>query len=892
MKTFLCTVLLLLVVLLLGVAGLVFTEAGQGWAIRRGLAFVDLPSGVEVEFESVKVELGAVRLRGVRVGADGVQVQIPALELRGDLLGAGRGKGITLTKLEARDWTLDLRAVDAEELRGMLAAAAETGGAGATTAGGGAYFPHSAGGALLPSAYAQAVSGAAVEPVLRTVFKGIFPHLVLPVDVSVDGVDLGGRVLLSERFWSPESPVMTVWIGLTGGGLRPGEQGQFKLVSRAEFRDETGRVLGLQRDFDTVFELHVDVAAALEGSRQVADVSLKLDSRVEGGLIPEPLHAGVEASARRVAGGEDYRVQVSVANKRWVSVAAQYSAAKSANGGPDGVGELVGKWDIALRDADLPGALFESGPLQSFAPLPPFELHGEGTFELDALFSDLRATGRLQSSVRELDERLPDVPAELGDLSVDAEFAFQASGLGGGEGTARKERIERLRISIAPLGSAEPLLVLAAAQPFELQGAMSADDGDFGVSGVVAENPELPLLSVDIPGLPLALVEPFLEDVGLAGSVLSGRLEATLPSESQVRLKTVGPLRVENLGLVLDGEPALEELHLGLGLELEHDFSAARSILKMSELELRDSADTRLVFADLEAHAEGPAQTDGARCAWQGGGSLGATGRVRVDLGELGKQPLLAKENTMPETGTLDLDFTTSVSELAQSLSALLNVQGLRVQGIALPSLEAQLGAEHDGSGAVTLTLPLTVRSATRPRVSTLKLEGTAQLNDPTHLEAGGTVSAKLRGEKVFLDDFQFLVALASNSDDAEQTPTVPFWQGWEGEASVLLESVSYLGQLELRQVGGRLRLGEGKLRLENISVGARGSTAGFLRGLQDSLTGGLLGGGSSQSSGQDEKGRANDATDKAKTDAAPEKSVNPLDLLGEGLRRLRKRGQ
>jgi len=891
MKTFLRTVLLLLVVLLLGVAGLVFTEVGQGWTIRRAIGFVDLPPGFAVEFESAKVGLGGVKLRGVRVGAEGVGVQIPSLELSGDLLGAARGKGITITKLVARDWALDLRDVDAEDLRGLLAAAAPSGSA--SEGGGG--FSRSGGFALLPSAYAQAASGAAVEPVLHTVFKGIFPQLVLPVDVSVDGVDFGGRVLLPKRFWSPESPVMTVWIGLTGGGLRAGERGEFKLVSRAEFRDENGRVLGLQRDFDTAFELHADVAASLEGARQFSEVSLNLKSWVEGGLIPEPLHAELEASAQRVSGGEDYRVQVSVADKRWVDVTGHYSAGKAVTGSAEGVGEFLGKWDIALRDADLPVALFEGGPLQAFAPLPPFELHGEGRFELDALFSDLRAEGRLQSSVRDLDVLFLEVPAELGDLSVDADFAFQASGLGGGEGATSKERVERLRFAITPLGSEEPLLVIAAAQPFELQGGLGEPDDGAGIRGIVAENPRAPLLSVDIPGLPLALAEPFLENVGLANSVLSGRFEATLPSQSQVRLKTVGPLRVEKLGLVLEDEPALENLHLGLGLELEYDFEAARLALKLSGLEVRDSADTSLVSVDAEADYrmyadEQAAQAAGPSCVWAHGGSITATGQVRADLGELGKQPILAKEKTMPETGTLALDFTTNVSELAQSLSALLNVQDLRVQGIALPSLEAQLGANHDGSGTVTLSLPLTVRSATRQRVSDLKLEGTAQLHDPTRPEAGGAVSATLHGERVFLDDFQFLVALASNSDDADQTPTVPFWKGWEGEASVLLGSVSYLGQLELRQVGGRLRLGEGKLRLENISVGARGSTAGFLRGLQDTLTGGLLGGGASSSGDDDGADRPGDAADEAKTDAASEKTVNPLDLLGEGLRRLRGR--
>jgi len=878
MKTFLRMVLLLLAVLLLGVAGLVFTEAGQGWAIRRAVGFADLPPGFAVEFESAKVGLGSLRLRGVNVGAEGVGVKIPALELRGDLLGIARGKGVTITKLEARDWTLDLRAVDAEDLRELLAAAVPSG-----TDGAGAGEHLSGGFALLPAAYAQSAGGAGVDPVLRTVFKGIFPHLVLPVDLSVDGVDFGGRVLLPKRFWSPESPVMTVWLGVTGGGFRPGEQGKFKLVSRAEFRDETGRVLGLPRDFDTTFELRADVVAVLEGTRQVSEVSLTLNSWVEGGLIPETLHAGVEAAARRVSGGEDYSVQVSIADKRWVEVSGHYSAAKAANGGPDGVGEFVGKWDIALRDVDLPVALFEGGPLQAFAPLPPFELSGEGCFELDALFSDLRSEGRLQVSVRELDERLPDVPSQLGDLKVEADFAFQASGLGGAEGATMQERVERLRFSITPLGSTDPLLVLASAQPFELQGERGEADGAVGIRGIVAENPESPLLSVDIPGLPLALIEPFLENVGLGGAVLSGRLEATLLSESQLRLRTVGPLRVEKLGLILEEEPALEDLHLSLGLEFEHDFSAARSVLKVGALELRDSGDTSLVSADLEA--------DVATAGGGGVGSLAAAGQLRVDLGGLAKQPILAKEGRMPESGTLELDFTTSASELGQSLSTLLNVQGLRVQGIALPSLEAQLGAEHDGSGTVTLSLPLTVRSATRPRVSDLKLEGKAQLNDSDELGAGGVVSAKLHGERVFLDDFQFLVALASNSDDAEQVPTVPFWQDWEGEVSVLLESVSYLGQLELRQVGGRLRLGEGKLRLENISVGARGSTAGFLRGLQDSLTGGLIGGGAANSGSQDETADSNDVTDEAKTDAASEKSVNPLDLLGEGLKRLRKRG-
>jgi len=890
MKTFLRMVLLLLAVLLLGVAGLVFTEAGQGWAIRRAVGFADLPPGFAVEFESAKVGLGSLRLRGVNVGAEGVGVKIPALELRGDLLGIARGKGVTITKLEARDWTLDLRAVDAEDLRELLAAAVPS-----RTDGAGAGEHLSGGFALLPAAYAQSEGGAGVDPVLRTVFKGIFPHLVLPVDLSVDGVDFGGRVLLPKRFWSPESPVMTIWLGVTGGGFRPGEQGKFKLVSRAQFRDETGRVPGLPRDFDTTFEFRADVAAVLEGTRQVSEVSLTLNSWAEGGLILETLHAGVEAAARRVSGGEDYSVQVSIADKRWVEVSGHYSAAKAANGGPDGVGEFVGKWDIALRDVDLPVALFEGGPLQAFAPLPPFELSGEGRFELDALFSDLRSEGRLQVSVRELDERLPDVPSQLGDLKVEADFAFQASGLGGAEGATMQERVEQLRFSITPLGSTDPLLVLAAAQPFELQGERGEADGAVGIRGIVAENPEFPLLSVDIPGLPLALMEPFLENVGLGGAVLSGRLEATLLSESQLRLRTVGPLRVEKLGLILDGEPSLESLGAELGLELESDLETARLVLKVSELQVRDSTDASLVSADLEAdyrmYAEAEDVPTEPICAWAHGGSLSATGQLRVDLGGLAKQPILAKEGRMPESGTLELDFTTSASELGQSLSTLLNVQGLRVQGIALPSLEAQLGAEHDGSGTVTLSLPLTVRSATRPRVSDLKLEGTAKLNDSNELEAGGVVSAKLHGERVFLDDFQFLVALASNSDDAEQAPTVPFWQDWEGEVSVLLESVSYLGQLELRQVGGRLRLGEGKLRLENISVGARGSTAGFLRGLQDSLTGGLIGGGAANSGSQDETADSNDVTDEAKTDAASEKSVNPLDLLGEGLKRLRKRG-
>jgi len=879
MRLFLRTVLLILAVLVLGAAGLVFTETGQSWVIRRGLTFVDLPPEFAVEFESAKVGPGGLTLRGLRVGVDGVSAEIPSLELHGDLWSAVRGKGVAITKLEARDWLLDVSALDAEDLRGVLAAVVAGSG---LPAKGGVDFPHAGRFELLPSAYAQTTGEGESEPVLRTVFKGIFPHLVLPLDVSVNGVDVGGRVFLPKRFWSEESPVMTVWLGLTGGGLRAGEQGEFKLIGRAEFRDENGQTPNLSHDFDTAFELHADVGAVLGRERKFSEVSLKLESWVEGGLIPETLHAGVEASARRVSGGEDYTVQVSVADKPWVDVRGHYSAPKAANG----VGELVGKWELALRDVDLPIALFEGGPLESFAPLPPFELHGEGSFELDALFSDLRADGRLQTSVRELDERLSDVPAELGDLSVDAEFAFQAKGLGGGKGATIKERIERLRLSISPLSATQPLLVLAAAQPFEVQGGLGAD-GSQGVSGIVAENPALPLLSIDIPGLPLALLEPFLENVGLAGSVLSGRFEATLPSESQLRVKTVGPLRIEKLGLVLEEEPALEDLDLRLGLELDHDFGAARSVLKVGELQLRDSADTPLVSGNLDADFR--AAADDVPESETAFGQLAATGQVRADLGGLARQPILTKEGTMPEAGTLDLDFTTSVSELGQSLSALLNVQGLRVQGIALPSLEAKLGAEHDGSGTVTLSLPLTVRSATRQRVSDLRLEGTAQLRDPNHLEAGGAVSAKLHGEKVFLDDFQFLIALASNSDDAEQAPTVPFWQGWEGEASVLLGSVSYLGQLELRQVGGRLRLGEGKLRLENISVGARGSTAGLLRGLQDSLTGGLLGGGAAHSGGKDGK-PGNDADDEAKTDAAPERSVNPLDLLGEGLRRLRGR--
>ncbi|KXU36965.1 hypothetical protein AXK11_03095 [Cephaloticoccus primus] len=887
MRTFLLTVLVVLVALLLGVAGLVFTESGQGWAIRRALAYVDLGE-TKVEFQQVKVGLGGLRLRGLRVVHEGAVLDLPELDLAAEKLTELRAGKVTITGLVAHGWTLDLRGLEREELRQWLMVKRES------PAGLRSSLPRPF--SLLPTAYAQ-TANADAEPALRSVFEGVLSQIELPVDLSLDGVDLEGRVLFPKSLYE-ELPEAELALGLKGGGFGEGREGRFALRAQIQFGDEPGSVAPPSGGAYYA-TLAADLTATMESARHFSSLALELSGEGGGGPISGPLRLGVTASARRAAGGEDYEVSLSFSEKRWAQVQGHYSAAKAGD-----AGGLVSRWELALSEADLPRGLFEDGPLGA-VPLPAaFELQGQGSFDLDAVFATLTAAGRLQASLEGLAALVPSVPAALDALSVDAEFGGTVSALGAADG-ATQEHVESLRLKVAVPGDAEPLLLVEAAQPFALNRATAAAQGDDGDAPAalrfVANDPQAALARVEIPGLPLALLEPFTDGVQFGASVLRGRFEASLPSESRVRVKTLAPLRVENLALTLESGPALENLSLETELELEHDFQTSRASLHVGGLTLRDAL-TQLLSVQLEASAEGlnAAQP-----------SVSATGTVRADVGGLHTQPIFHGKLPL-ETGNLGLDFTAAVADEAQSLSALIELGELHARGIALPSLEAQLNAQRDEAGTITFALPLTVRSATRQqRVSDLKLEGTARVRPSTTGglasgasgtapadSAGGEIAAKIHGEKLYLDDFQFLIALASNSD-SDETPTTPFMDNWSGEVGVDLDSVSYLGQLELRQVGATLKIGDGKLRFEGLKIGARSSTAGFLRGLQDNLSealgGGLLdslrGGGSSSSENPAAPNAGGDGATQEEA-AAPALPKNPLDAISEGLRRLRGRSR
>jgi hypothetical protein len=492
-----CTVLGLVTI------GLAFNSGVQTWVARKLLA--GQPS-VKATLESVAIGFGRAEVKALRAEINGAVLTVPSLSVELPIIAAGISQKVSVGKLTARGWSIDLSKTAAPP-------PASTSATNVAPATGGAATP-------LPATPNSVV--AANQAAVARAFAGVLAQLRLPVDLALDGLDLEGEVVFPPA--PGGGPAARARVILTGGGLGFGKEGRFQLDLNASF---TGENLAVNN-----VTLQSTLVAAMDSARTFSRFSAEPKAVAVGPQFPAGVTLAAVLSAARTPGGESYSLTVANPAQPLVSVTADFAAANRT---------LGGSWKVDLRSADL-------APFTLGHTLPAFAAHGEGKFSTDTAFAEIRAHGQLNVQADQLGVLKPELAA-IGAIRMLAEFDLAQRG--------DSTRIDQLK---AELSGARPVAAIRSLQAFEF----NAKTGELKVA-----DPARELVAITLHGVPLAWSQPFLPGLTLTGSDLRGEFAATA-NNGGIALRPRVPLSISGLTLAQAGQPMLKAVDLALNVSADY----------------------------------------------------------------------------------------------------------------------------------------------------------------------------------------------------------------------------------------------------------------------------------------------------------------------------------
>ncbi|MBW8782723.1 MAG: hypothetical protein JF599_12680 [Verrucomicrobia bacterium] len=470
---FLLISVVVIVAVLAAVIALTFTPAVQTWALHRVLAG---QPGLNASVGSVSAGLHATHVEDVRFSRPGVAFTLPSADVEVTLLDAVRRR-VALKQIVAKGWTLDLTA-----------------------------------------AGASAGSPPPVHPAdsARQAFEGFFKQLRLPVDLSLDALELEGDVIL------PEGRAHVV---ISGGGLAAGQDGQFTLKAGVTPAKQDGLI--------TALTVHSDILVRMDTPRSLEHIVVTTDATATGAKLPKGANVRVILDAGRATGGaESYSVILRAEDKELASLGVQL---------PEGAAPLAGTWKLDARDTDL-------APFALGRALPVFTATGQGTFSADRVFSEIHAAGQLNATADKLAAIAPEFSA-IGRVNFVTDFDLSQQG--------KEVRIQRLNANVSgdrPVAGIETLQEIV----FNL-----------GTRELKAADPAKDLVRISLQGAPLAWARPFLPDIELTGEDVRGEFAAAA-RKNGFTLRTVAPLTLTQLGVARAGQPLVRSLDVVLSLGADY----------------------------------------------------------------------------------------------------------------------------------------------------------------------------------------------------------------------------------------------------------------------------------------------------------------------------------
>ena len=347
-------------------AALAFAPLVQTWIAQAVLA---CHPSVQGSVGSLSAGFGRIEVEDLRLACDGAVFTLPSLQANLPLTAAAWNRKFHVRSLVAKGWTLDLTRLGEPDSARARAAGTAT--------------PVEA-----PSA--QKVAGE---------FLGILNGLRLPGDMSLDGVDLEGDVLVGLASGTSTRFHVTV----KGGGLAAGHEGAFAI-------DASDAIVGSDLSV-TVFAAHGRLTVAMASTRTFSRFDFQADLSAKGGSLPDGLDLSADIAAVRNPGGEDASLDLSRGGRHFASVSARLPGSNS---------RIDGTWKIDLRDSDL-------APFVPDCPLPTAAVTGDGRFDADAAFTRVNAQGRLKAVTSHWEVIAPALD-RLGSAVLDASFELTHSG--------------------------------------------------------------------------------------------------------------------------------------------------------------------------------------------------------------------------------------------------------------------------------------------------------------------------------------------------------------------------------------------------------------------------------------------------------------------------------
>jgi hypothetical protein len=724
---------------------LAFNSGVQTWAARKALAS---QPALHASLGSLSAGMNRVEIQSVRVEQNGAVLTLPALVAELPLVSAGLSKKVAVTKLVARGWTLDLTKATPPPTTSTAPSPAKP-----TTS---ISSPRSF--SILSTAYAA--DPAAMVPAVAEAFQGVFSQLQLPVDLSLDGLDLDGDIILPPA--ANGGPAARAHLSVAGGGLGSGRDGRFTLDLVVNF---TGDKLAVNN-----VTVHSTVVATMDTPRTFTKFVAEPTAVATGTQFPSGVKLSANVSAARAATGETYSLTLATPAQQLVAVAAELTSASHT---------LAGTWKIDVRSADL-------APFTLGRALPTFAAAGEGKFSSDTSFAEIRASGSLNANADQLAVIKPELSA-VGAIKVVAEFNLAQRG--------DSTRIDQLK---AEVSGANPVAAVQSLQSFEF----NAKTGELKVA-----DPTHELVVITLHGLPLAWAKPFLKDITLTGSDLRGEFAATA-NNGGLSLRPRGPLTLTGINLAQAGKPVVRSVDLSLTFTADYSPSGWQADVSLLTLQ---SAGASLF--KLEAKAGQLIGKDQP---------LKATGKWSSSIPALLAQPIAAGAAGFVG-GNASGDFVATVAaktEVQAHLAFTDLAADPKLTTEKLPVITAEIRADIAADGKITLNAPLLF---TRDgRKSDLTLAGTVSTTpNGTALDAKLT-STLLIVEDVQILGAPFagpaepapVVAKPSVRDEK------PVWAGLTGQIALSLKKVVYAQKFEVADVGGTIRIDAGSLKLDGIRAG------------------------------------------------------------------------
>jgi hypothetical protein len=606
---------------------------------------------------SLSARFGHLEVADLRLNFDGVVLTVPNLEAALPVTTAIRGRRLLVRSLVAKGWTLDLSrsAGPAGPAGQVQSPAAVTG-------------PPAA-----PARSAAESARDAARDAARAVL-GAVSRWELPCDLSLDGVDLEGDVLVPV---AGRTAPARVHVTIKGGGMAAGRDGTFAFDAGTDLLDPNFAV--------TTFAAHGQLIAAMNTPRALRRVEIKAAVSASGGLFGNGVAVTADVAAARDAGGETYSVDLSSGDRHLATVSALF---------PGAAAQLSGTWKLDLRDSDV--AQFVTGQT-----LPPFTAAGSGRFEADVAFTSVHAVGRLRGTTNQLDVVAP-ILGRLGAVAFDAGFDASQSG--------RSLRLDRFEVSLTGGTLAASMRAL---QPFTVDEAAGA---------LQPMAPARDWAEVSCHGIPSDWLSGVVDGFGFSGGEAAGDF-VVRQDQGTWALRSVKPFTAAGVAVVHDGRIVARRLDLELSVLADRGpagwhFQAAPLKVgsggrPLAELEVTASRaagpDQPIAFqgawkADLQAPAFQEAVPDlremgGRSASGDFSGTAGAETKVEGKLQVVGRDEhrsvAASVQATVDESGRIEflapvkIAFGPSVSDVA--------VQGTLIHNGATPYLYLKLsGKEAD----------------------------------------------------------------------------------------------------------------------------------------------------------------------------------------------------